>query len=176
MKFTFQKLDIPEVILVKCETFQDSRGSFSEVYKADEFEARNIGPFVQENYSCSVRNVVRGLHYQEAPMGVGKLVSCPHGAIYDVAVDIRKDSPTYGKWTAVFLENGDAMVWVPEGFAHGFCVLSGTANVLYRLTQYYSKNHDKGLRWNDPDIGITWPVNNPIVSEKDSNAPLLWEI
>jgi len=176
MKFTFQKLNIPEVLLIKGETFQDNRGSFSEVYKADEFEIRGIGPFVQENYSCSVKHVIRGLHYQIEPMEVGKLVSCPHGIIFDVAVDIRKSSKTYGKWTSALLEHGSAMIWIPPGFAHGFCVLSETANVFYRQTQYYSKEHDRNIRWNDPRIGIIWPIENPIISEKDANAPLLWEV
>jgi len=176
MKFSFQRLSIPEVILVQCEKFNDERGSFSEVYREDEFTSHGIGPFVQENYSCSVSNVLRGLHYQAEPMAVGKLVSCPHGCIYDVAVDVRKDSPTYGKYTALILGHGDTMIWIPPGFAHGFCVLSVTANVLYRQTQYYSKEHDRSISWYDPSIGIIWPIANPLVSEKDDNAPFLSEI
>jgi dTDP-4-dehydrorhamnose 3,5-epimerase len=173
MNFSFQPTGLDEVILVKCERFQDSRGSFSEVYKKDLFEKRGIGPFVQENYSMSIKGVIRGLHYQAHPNAIGKLVSCPHGTIYDVAVDIRKGSPTFGEWTAAVLDNGDAMLWVSEGFAHGFAVLSDMANVLYRQTGYYSKEHDRGIRWNDKDIDIRWPVDNPLLSEKDSCALFL---
>ncbi len=176
MKFTFRPLNIPEVLLIQGEQFQDKRGSFSESYRANVFEEYNIGPFIQENYSVSKKDVIRGLHYQAEPMQVGKLVSCPHGCIFDVAVDIREGSKTYGQWVSAFLENGNAMLWIPEGFAHGFCVLSDTANVLYRQTQYYSKEHDRAIRWDDPNINITWPINDPFLSEKDEDAPLLRKV
>lgn len=175
MNFTFNSTNLDGVVLVKCERFQDERGSFSEVYKKDLFIKNSIGPFVQENYSMSVKGVVRGLHYQAQPKEIGKLVSCPHGTIYDVAVDIRKDSPTFGQWTAAVLDNGDAMLWIPPGFAHGFAVLSDVANVLYRQTGYYSKKHDRAIRWNDERIGIKWPISNPLLSEKDSMASFLLE-
>jgi dTDP-4-dehydrorhamnose 3,5-epimerase len=175
MKFLFLPTGLEGVTLVKCEQFQDSRGSFSEVYKKDIFLENGIGPFVQENYSCSVKNVIRGLHYQSHPRAIGKLVSCPHGKIFDVAVDIRKESSTFGRWTAVVLDNGDATLWIPPGFAHGFAVLSDTANVLYRQTEYYSKENDCNIRWSDPEIDIIWPIDRPLVSSKDKEAPFLKE-
>lgn len=173
MNFIFKPTSLPDVVLVKCERFQDERGSFSEVYKKDLFEEVGIGPFVQENYSLSVKGVIRGLHYQARPEKIGKLVSCPHGIIYDVAVDIRRLSPTFGKWTAAVLDNGDAMLWIPPGFAHGFAVLSDTANVLYRQTGYYSKIKDRAIRWDDKMISIKWPIERPLISSKDKVAPLL---
>ena len=176
MGFTFTHLDLMDVILVRSDQLPDKRGFFSEVYRADEFAKYGIGPFVQENYSQSVKGVVRGMHYQSNPKQVGKLVSCPHGTIFDVVVDIRHTSRTFGKWTGAVLENGNGMLWVPPGFAHGFCVLSGTANVLYRQTQYYSREHDKGIRWNDPNVGIKWPITDPIISDKDGRAPLLEDV
>ena len=176
MSFIFTRLDIPDIILIRSDSYPDKRGFFSEVYRQDKFSEVEIGPFIQENYSCSVKGVLRGIHYQSNPMALGKLVSCPHGKIWDVAIDIRKESSTFGKWTAAFLEDGKAMLWIPPGFAHGFCVLSDTANVLYRQTQYFSKEHDRNIKWNDSDIGINWPISNPLISDKDSNAPLLKDI
>ena len=176
MNFNFRSLELEGALLVECNSYKDKRGSFSEVYRTDIFDEYNIGPFVQENYSCSVKNVIRGLHYQAKPMEVGKLVSCPHGQIYDVIVDVRRDSETRGKWTAILLENGNAMLWIPPGFAHGFCVLSETANVMYRQTQYYRNTYDRNIRWNDSDIGIRWPIKDSIVSEKDARAPLFREV
>lgn len=173
MNFTFQPTDLEGVLLVKCERFQDERGSFSEVYKKDLFKEHGIGPFIQENYSTSVRGVIRGLHYQARPKKIGKLVSCPHGIIYDVAVDIRRMSPTFGKWTAAVLDNGDAMLWIPPGFAHGFAVLSDMANVLYRQTDYYDKSCDRSLLWNDKSVNIKWPIEKPLLSKKDIYAPSL---
>lgn len=175
MSFTFSKLDIPDILFIQSRSFADKRGFFSEVYREEEFSRYGIGPFVQENYSCSIKNVVRGLHYQSNPHPVGKLVSCPHGQIWDVVVDIRKKSPTFGKWTATLLENGNGMLWIPPGFAHGFCVLSPQANVLYRQTEYYNKECDRSIRWDDPDINIRWPIDNPILSDKDYQAKLLSE-
>ena len=173
MNFSFLPTKLSEVILVKCERYQDERGSFSEVYKEDLFLEYGIGPFIQENYSCSVKGVIRGLHYQSTPKQLGKLVSCPHGVIYDVAIDIRKNSLTFGEWTATVLDNGYAMLWIPQGFAHGFAVLSDTSNVLYRQTEYFSKENDCGIRWCDPDIGIKWPVHDPLISIKDRKNPFL---
>ena len=173
MNFTFQPTSLDGVTLVKCERFSDARGSFSEVYKKDLFSKQSIGPFVQENYSMSVKGVIRGLHYQAHPKSIGKLVSCPHGVIYDVAVDIRKDSSTFGQWTAAVLDNGDAMLWIPSGFAHGFAVLSDIANVFYRQTGYYSKKHDRCIQWCDTDINIVWPIERPLLSVKDQCAPAL---
>lgn len=175
MNFNFIELDIPEVLLVIPDKFYDARGSFSEIFREDIFNERGIGPFVQENLSSSRDKVIRGLHYQEAPMELGKLVSCVSGTIKDVAVDIRPDSPTFGKWTSCNLHNGH-MLWVPQGFAHGFEVLTGEAIVLYRQTQYYSSEHDKAIVWNDPDINIEWVNKYPVISDKDKNAPSLREV
>lgn len=176
MDFKFEETELPGVVLISCDKFSDARGYFSEVYKESIFSDAHIGPFVQENYSLSVKNVTRGLHYQAEPMSVGKLISCPHGSIFDVAVNIRPTSKYYGQWTARVLSEGNAMLWIPPGYAHGFQVLSDTANVMYRQTQYYNKEYDRVIRWNDPDIGIKWPINNPLLSFKDTHAPLLKEI
>jgi dTDP-4-dehydrorhamnose 3,5-epimerase len=176
MQFEFCPLDIPDVVLVKHGHFRDHRGSFSELYKEDVFLEKGIGPFVQENYSLSVRNVLRGLHFQAEPRRAGKLISCPFGTIYDVAVDLRKNSSTFGKWTGVILGDGNAMIWIPAGFAHGFCVLSDLAAVVYRQTQYYSKSHDRTLLWNDADVNVRWPVSHPVLSEKDKNGIVFKEL
>ena len=133
-------------------------------------------PFVQDNHSRSARGVLRGLHYQLPPMAQGKLVRVVSGEIYDVAVDIRRGSKTFGQWFGVTLSaDNKRQLWVPPGFAHGFVVTSDTADVIYKVTAYYSPEHDRGIRWNDPDIGIEWPLAGlqPLLSGKDTNAPLL---
>ncbi len=176
MSFKFTPTEIPEVILVEATELTDNRGYFSEIYRESEFTKYGIGPFVQQNVSVSKLGVIRGLHYQVEPMGVGKLVSCLHGCIYDVAVDIRKNSPTFGRYVHRTLF-GARSLWIPPGFAHGFCVLTEEASVMYRQTQYYSKEHDRGIRWIDPDINIDWPSQyERIISEKDRHAPLLKDI
>ena len=130
--------------------------------------------FVQDNYSHSVKGVLRGLHYQKDPKAQAKLVMAIRGEIFDVAVDIRKDSPTYGKWAGEILsEQNHRLLYTPEGFAHGFCVLSDEADVLYKVNQEYSPENDRGILWNDPNIDVKWPVDKPIVSEKDLKQPLL---
>jgi dTDP-4-dehydrorhamnose 3,5-epimerase len=177
MPFTFHRLEIPEVILVKTRQYRDARGLFMETYKQSEFAANGIpGPFVQSNCSHSSRGVLRGLHYQGHPSAQGKLVAALFGEILDIAVDIRKGSPTYGRWVGQVLsaENGH-LLYVPAGFAHGFCVLSDQATVTYLVTQEYDPDRDWGIHWNDPAIGIDWPVDEPIVSEKDTSLPLLAE-
>ena len=129
---------------------------------------------MQDNHSKSTYGVLRGLHYQKNPKAQGKLVRCIKGKILDVAVDIRKGSPTFGKWvSAILSEENKHMLYVPVGFAHGFAVLSEEAEVLYKTTDEYSPEHDRGILWNDPEIGIDWQVENPIISEKDKNLPLL---
>jgi dTDP-4-dehydrorhamnose 3,5-epimerase len=177
MPCTFRPLDaLPEVILVEPRAFADERGWFMETYKRSEFEANGIPwDFRQDNHSRStVRGVLRGLHYQKDPMAQGKLVRCVAGEIFDVAVDIRKGSPTYGRWAAATLtaENRHAL-WIPPGFAHGFLTLTDLADVTYKTTAEYSPAHDRGIRWDDPDIGIRWPLPKPLLSKKDAEAPLL---
>ena len=131
--------------------------------------------FVQDNHSKSSKGVLRGLHYQLPPHAQGKLVRCVAGEVFDVAVDIRKSSPTFGKWVGVHLSGENKrQLWIPEGFAHGFVTLSDTAEFLYKTTNYYAPSSDRGIRWDDPDIGIKWPIEqSPILSEKDKLQPLL---
>jgi dTDP-4-dehydrorhamnose 3,5-epimerase len=169
MPFTFKKLEIPEVILISPRVFPDERGFFLETYKKTEFTKNGIKEnLVQENYSRSKKNVLRGLHFQRSPKAQGKLVQCLRGKIFDVAVDIRKKSPTFLKWVAVELsqENGQ-ILYVPKGFAHGFLVLSASADVVYKCTAEYSPKHESGIIWNDSQINITWPRLKPILSDKD---------
>ena len=177
MPFEFIKTEIPEVIIVKPKVFGDERGFFMETYKKSDFKKAGIDTdFVQDNHSKSVKGVLRGLHYQLEPKAQGKLVRCIRGKIFDVAVDIRKGSPTFGKWIGLELsEENKLMLWIPEGFAHGFLTLSEEAEIVYKVSgAEYSPEHDRGIRWNDPDIGIKWPLEGePILSEKDRIAPLL---
>ncbi len=178
MAFKFQRLEIPDVILIEPNIYEDERGFFVETYKFSEFSGFGIKEqFVQENHSKSVRSVLRGLHYQKIPMAQGKLIKAINGEVFDVAVDIRKGSPTYGRWISVVLSaENKRMLYVPVGFAHGFCVLSETAEVLYKVTEEYSPENDTGIIWNDPDIAISWPIQHPIVSKKDMAHPRLKEI
>ncbi|MFC1610800.1 dTDP-4-dehydrorhamnose 3,5-epimerase [Myxococcota bacterium] len=174
MKFTFEPLAIPDILLVEHERYGDQRGSFAETFRASQFEAHGIGPLVQDNHSYSSRGVLRGLHFQNKPKLLGKLVRCLRGRIFDVSVDIRRGSSTYAKWVGIELTGDDnLMLWVPPGFAHGFCTLSDVADVLYRQTDYYSSEHERVILWRDPDIGIDWPLDDPILSQKDATAPLL---
>lgn len=173
MPFEFKPTRIPAVILVEPRAFEDGRGFFMETYKASEFTTAGISrPFVQDNYSRSGPGVLRGLHYQKAPAAQAKLVSAVRGAVFDVAVDIRTGSPTYGEWVGAELsESNRRMLYVPRGFAHGFCVLGDGADVHYKVDSEYSPEHDRGIAWDDPDIGIDWPVSEPALSEKDSRHP-----
>jgi dTDP-4-dehydrorhamnose 3,5-epimerase len=177
MPFTFQPLtNLPDVILIEPKAFGDDRGWFMETFKQSDFEAAGIrGPFRQDNHSRSnAKGVLRGLHYQTNPMAQGKLVRCPVGAIFDVAVDIRRGSPTYGKWvTAELSAENRRMLWVPPGFLHGFCTLTEISEVAYKTTAEYSAAHDRAVRWNDPALGISWPTTTPVLSPKDAQAPLL---
>ncbi len=175
MSFDFTQTEIPSVFLVQAEELRDERGFFSEIYRESTFAKLGIGPFIQQNVSVSKKDVIRGLHFQAEPMAVGKLVSCLHGLIWDVAVDIRPESPTYRKYVARLLYGGKSL-WIPPGFAHGFCSLEEQSTVMYRQTQYYSKEHDRSVRWNDPALAIDWPCSTPILSAKDAKAPLLKEI
>lgn len=174
MPFTFKRLKIPDVLLIEPKVFKDERGFFMEVYKASEFEKFGIKNFVQENISFSVKGVLRGLHYQKNPYAQGKLVRAVKGEIFDVAVDIRKGSPTFGKYVSEILsEENKRMLYIPEGFAHGFCVLSDNAIVNYLTTSEYAPQADRGIIWNDKDIGIEWPIKDVQVSEKDKRHPEL---
>ncbi|MGC9019580.1 MAG: dTDP-4-dehydrorhamnose 3,5-epimerase, partial [Candidatus Bipolaricaulaceae bacterium] len=157
--------------------FSDERGFFMETYKYSEFAAFGIRErFVQDNHSRSAKGVLRGLHYQNPPKAQGKLVRVIVGEIFDVAVDIRKGSPTYGKWVGVRLSaENKRILYIPPGFAHGFCVLSDMAEVVYKVTEEYSPVHEAGIIWNDPEIGIEWPVERPIISPKDAKWPPLRE-
>jgi dTDP-4-dehydrorhamnose 3,5-epimerase len=173
MPFAFEKLSIPEIILIKPPIFSDERGFFVETYKYSEFAKAGITEyFLQDNHSRSAKSVLRGLHYQKDPRAQGKLVRCSKGIIFDVAVDIRKGSPTHGQWVGVELsEKNNHILYVPPGFAHGFLALSDPADVTYKCTVEYSPEHDTGLIWNDPGINIKWPRKNPIISERDTSHP-----
>lgn len=175
MPFKFHRLEIPDLILIEGQRFDDDRGFFAETYKMSQFVPYGISsPFVQDNWSHSIRGVLRGLHYQKHPKAQGKLVMVLRGQIFDVAVDIRKGSPTYGQWAGVTLKAEELrMLYVPPGFAHGFCVLSDEADVLYKVTAEYSPELDRGIIWNDPEIGIRWPIVDPLLSAKDAQLPLL---
>jgi len=178
MAFRFRPTEIPDVVLVEVDTYPDSRGFFRETYKASAFrEAGLPWKFVQANFSKSGKAVIRGLHFQHQPAEVGKLVSVTQGRIADVAVDIRPESPTYKRWVSVELtgESG-RMLYVPPGFAHGFCALEHDCLVTYLMTGEYSPPHDAGVRWDDPDIGVQWSITDPILSDKDRNLPRLREI
>jgi len=168
---------LPEVILIEPEVHRDKRGFFLETYHASKYQAAGIpGIFVQDNQSRSVRGTVRGLHAQRhRPQG--KLVRVLQGEIFDVAVDLRKGSPTFRRWVGEILSGENfRQLYVPPGFAHGFCVLSETADVAYKCTELYEPTDEFGVLWNDPDIGIAWPVREPILSEKDRTAPPLAEL
>ncbi len=175
MSFTFTRFQIHEVILVTPKVFGDARGAFIETYKYSEFARVGIAEqFVQDNQSTSKRNVLRGLHFQKYPKAQGKLVRCTRGKIFDVAVDLRKSSPTYREWVGFELsDNNNQMIYIPPAFAHGFVVLSAEAEVCYKCTKEYSKDLDAGIRWNDPAIKVQWPGKDFIISEKDKNLPLL---
>ena len=178
MVFTFNKLKIPEVILVTSKSFSDKRGFFLESFKNSEFTTNGINTkFVQDNFSHSIKGVLRGLHYQKNPKAQAKFVTALRGEIFDVAVDIRKQSPTYGKWWGLSLsEVNHLQLYIPTGFAHGFCVLSESAEVLYKCSDYYSPKNERGVLWNDADLAIDWPIKDPILSEKDAVYPRFSEL
>tara|TARA_B100001167_G_scaffold46423_1_gene26744 strand:+ start:1455 stop:1988 length:534 start_codon:yes stop_codon:yes gene_type:complete len=175
MPFTFKRLNISDVILVEPKLFSDDRGFFLESFKTSDFLSIGIDKkFVQDNFSHSIRGVIRGLHFQRTPKAQAKLVTALKGEIFDVAVDIRKNSPTYGKWIGEILsESNHKLLYIPEGFAHGFCVLSEEADVLYKVSNEYSSDHEEGIIWSDPKLNIQWPITKPIVSDKDGELPLL---
>jgi dTDP-4-dehydrorhamnose 3,5-epimerase len=175
MPFNFKPLEIPDLMLIEPKVFGDKRGFFMETFKLSEFQANGInGDFVQDNMSRSQKGVLRGLHYQLNPKAQGKLVMTVKGAVFDVAVDIRKGSPYYGKWVAKKLsEDNRLMFWIPPGFAHGFMTLSDSAEIIYKTTEEYAPELERGIIWNDPTIGIKWPSLSPLLSERDAALPSL---
>jgi len=172
----FIKTDIDGLILIKPKVHNDSRGFFLESYSAPLFAAAGIGcVFVQDNHSKSVvRGVLRGLHFQRPPFEQSKLVRAVKGSVFDVAVDLRRGSPTFGRWRGFELsERNFNMLFIPKGFAHGFCTLEENTEIMYKVDNPYSPAHDAGIIWNDPDIGVDWPVSEPVLSEKDKALPRL---
>jgi len=169
--------DLPGCVVIEPAVFGDERGFFFETWNADRYGEHGLpARFVQSNVSSSARGVLRGLHYQW-PNPQGKLVSVLEGEVYDVAVDIRRGSPHFGRWTAVVLSaENKRQFWIPEGFAHGFVVLSERAIFSYLCTAQYDKAADAGVRWNDAAIGIDWPVSEPLLSDKDAKAPFLSDV
>ncbi len=179
MPFTFEKQKIEDVILIKPKVFGDNRGFFLESYKKSDFFANGIKvEFNQDNHSKSTKHVLRGLHYQTKEFSQAKIVRCPKGRIYDVAVDIRPDSKTFGKYVKVELsEENKNMLYIPAGFAHGFVVLSDIAELMYKASGEYNPSADRGVLWSDEDINIDWGIDfEPILSEKDKVQPRLCEI
>ena len=166
-------LNIPNVLLIEPQVFGDDRGFFFESFNQNKFEeviSKKIN-FVQDNHSKSSKGVLRGLHYQLPPKAQGKLVRVTQGEVFDVAVDLRKSSPTFGKWVGEILSaDNKKQMWIPEGFAHGFVTLSDTAEFLYKTTDFYSKEHEQAIRWNDETIGIQWPAKDISLSVKDETA------
>jgi len=166
-------LSIPDVLLIEPQVFGDSRGFFFESFNQKKFEdviGKKVN-FVQDNHSKSIKGVLRGLHYQLPPKAQGKLVRVTRGEVFDVAVDLRKSSPTFGKWVGEIISaDNKKQIWIPEGFAHGFVTLSDTAEFLYKTTDFYSKEHEQAIRWNDETIGIQWPTKDISLSAKDENA------
>ena len=174
MQVMIEKAPLDGVIVVKPEVFDDQRGFFMEVFRKDQFEEVGLpGNFVQLNHSASCRNVVRGLHFQWAPP-MGKLMRVTAGVAFLVAVDIRKDSPSLGKWFGIEASaENKIQLWAPACFARGFCVLSDYAEIQYLCTGIYGPKGESGILWNDPEIGIDWPVTDPILSDRDRNAQRL---
>ena len=172
MKFT--QTDLPGVIVVELEVFRDSRGFFVESFHAEKFATGGIdATFVQDNHSRSRRGTLRGLHAQK-DYPQGKLVRATRGVVFDVAVDVREGSPTFGRWVGYELsEENFRLLYIPVGFVHGFCVLSETADVEYKCTDFYRPGDELGVAWNDPEIGIDWPVEQPLLSENDVANPAL---
>jgi len=166
--------ELPDVLVLEPVVHRDARGFFLETYHSERFATAGIaGPFVQDNHSRSERGVLRGLHAQKR-RPQGKLVRAVQGEIFDVAVDVRPGSPTFGRWTGVTLDaESFRQLWIPVGFLHGFCVMSDSAEIEYKCTALYDREDEIGVAWNDPDIGIVWPIANPILSPKDAALPRL---
>ncbi len=177
MKFT--ETGLPGVWLIEPIVHEDSRGFFLESFAARELDAHGLASnFVQDNHARSfAAGVVRGLHFQRPPFDQSKLVRVVRGEVFDAVVDLRKKSKTFGRWLGFTLgEKDKRMLYIPRGFAHGYCTLSADTEFLYKVDAYYSPAHDAGIRWNDPAIGVAWPVEHPVVSDKDTKLPFLSEI
>lgn len=173
-----EETPIKNLLLVKPEVYSDQRGEFLEVYREHRFKELGLDiEYVQDNISTSRKNVIRGLHYQLPPASQVKLVMVVHGKILDIAVDLRPHSPTFGNhFSAELSSENRQMLLVPSGFAHGFSVLSDEATVYYKCNDYYNRELERGIRWDDPDLNIDWKVENPVLSEKDKTLPLLKEM
>jgi dTDP-4-dehydrorhamnose 3,5-epimerase len=175
MPFHFSRLAIPEIVLITPKVFADPRGMFVETYKYSDFVREGIKEyFIQDNHSRSQKGVLRGMHYQNHPKAQGKLVRCIRGKIIDVCADIRRSSPTFGKWVSWELDDVTCQsLYVPPGFAHGFLSLSETVEMIYKCTEEYAPDCERGIIWNDPDLNIAWPVSDPSLSERDKKHPSL---
>jgi dTDP-4-dehydrorhamnose 3,5-epimerase len=175
MPFTFTPAALPGVVVIEPTVFGDDRGFFMETYKKSDFAGAGLDvDFVQENHSKSVEGTLRGLHLQRAPKAQGKLVRAVEGEIFDVAADIRRESPTFGKWVSVVLSaENRRSVFIPAGYAHGFCVVSSEAQVVYKTTAEYAPELEWGVRWDDPLLAISWPVYKPLLSQRDGRWPFL---
>ena len=169
-----QQTELRGVCVVQPQVFEDARGFFMEIFHEAKFAEQGLAVhFVQDNHSRSIRGTLRGLHFQE-PKAQGKLVRVTAGAIWDVAVDIRRGSGTFGQWVGTDLTaDNKQLLYVPPGFAHGFCVTSDTADVAYKCTEFYDPACERGVRWDDPDLAIAWPIRDPVLSDKDRTYPLL---
>ena len=178
MPFQFEPLEIPGVVRIESVVFPDQRGFFMETYKRSDFVAAGITEhFVQDNHSASVYRALRGLHYQLEPGAQGKLVRVVLGEVFDVAVDLRRGSPTLGRWVGGYLSaDNRRMHYVPPWCAHGFCVVSEAAEVVYKVTREYAPELESGIIWNDPEVGIDWPIEEPFLSAKDASLPSLRDI
>lgn len=178
MSFTFERLAIPEIILIEGTRHSDSRGTFEETFRDAAFREGGLHEsFVQDNHAWSRSGALRGLHFQAPPHAQGKLVRCLRGEIFDVAVDLRVGASSFGRWVGERLTGDDTrMLWVPPGFAHGYVVVGGEAEVAYKVTAEYAPESEGGLRWDDPAVGIAWPVSSPQVSPVDAALPLLAEL
>lgn len=172
-----ETIDMPGVLVLTPKVYGDDRGFFLETWNDTRYRELGITePFVQDNWSRSRKGILRGLHFQE-PNAQGKLVWCAKGSVYDVAVDLRPTSPTRFQWFGLELsEENKKQLWLPKGFAHGFCVTSDTADFVYKCTDLYRPENERSLKWNDPTLGIVWPITDPLLSKKDANAPSLEQL
>ena len=177
MNFNVEESELEGVLLIQPAVYSDPRGRFFESFQKERYKEIGIKEeFVQDNQSVSLKNTIRGLHYRASPEQA-KLVRVIKGEVFDVVVDIRSQSPTFGQWRGYTLSDSNyRQIYIPVGFAHGFCVLSETAEFLYKVSEYYSAEKEKGIIWNDRDIGIKWPTSKPILSEKDKTNPALKDI
>ncbi len=175
MPFIFRRIEIEGLIVISPKVFSDSRGFFVKSYKATDFKQNGIVcEFVQDNHSKSSLGVLRGLHYQIHPYAQAKLIRVVKGRVWDVAVDIRRNSPTFLKWFGIELSgDNNSMLFIPAGFAHGFISLTHEVHLLYKCSREYNKDHERGIMWNDQDIDIKWPFEDPVLSEKDKSLPFV---